>query len=49
MYGLRLIVGLELALWGLGYGWLFGGQDWRVYGSEISQGGASVEINEDSL
>ena len=37
MYGLRVMVGLELALGFLGYGWFSGVQDQCAYGSELDQ------------
>ena len=49
MYGLRVMVGLELALGFLGYGWFSGVQDQCAYGSELDQEVAIYDRNQDLL
>ena len=47
MYGLKVVVGLELTLGVWGYGWLSGVQDQRANGAEFTQEVAVVERSED--
>lgn len=49
MYGLKVVVGLELTLGVWGYGWLSGVQDQRANGAEFTQEVAVVERIEDLL
>ena len=49
MYGLKVVVGLELTLGVWGYGWLSGVQDQRANGAEFTQEVAVVERSEDLL